>query len=83
MSLTKEDEERLALIKANRKRLNECKKHRFKLGELPYTLGTKFVCDNCAGVMPAVEAYQYILGYEAAGGNANDVAPGFRGENEA
>lgn len=65
-------------VKANRIKLDACLKHRFNIGEPPYQLGEKFVCANCAGTIDAVQAYAYARGFEAAGGNPNEIIPGFK-----
>lgn len=73
-----EAHELLEQIKANRVRLNNCPKHRFEIGEPPYRFGEKFTCCNCGGKMDAVYALEYVNGYAAAGGDPNDIIPGFR-----
>ena len=67
-----------AAIKANQKRLDNCKRHRFDLGDPPYHFGMKVTCQNCGGEMDAIKAFVYVQGYEAAGGDPNDVIPNFR-----
>lgn len=64
-------------IKANRKRLDECPKHRFDLGEAPYRINQRATCLNCHGEMELNAINQYRLGYRAAGGNPNDIVPGW------
>lgn len=66
-----------AEVKANRDKIDACPKHRFDIGPPPYAIGCKFVCVNCGGRMDAVQAFRYCQGYKAAGGNANDVIPGY------
>lgn len=65
-------------VRANRKKLNACPKHRF--GSFVGTaLRMKATCDNCGGTVPLSEAMIYADGYKAAGGNPDDVlmkAPG-------
>jgi hypothetical protein len=65
-------------VKANRAKIDGCRKHRFDIGDPPYRFGQKFVCANCGGEMDAVQAFRYCQGYEAAGGDPNEVIPGFR-----
>ncbi len=76
--LTKEQcAELLRDVKANRKALDECKQHAF--GEIPALfLGVKLHCCNCGGHMMAIEACQYTRGFEAAGGDPNQIITGFR-----
>jgi len=69
--------ERYEAIKANRKKLDECKQHAFADVSPPFYLGQCFVCDNCGGHMQAVEACQYARGFHAAGGNPNLIIPNF------
>ena len=73
-----EAHELMEQIKANRVRLNNCPKHRFEVGEPPYRFGEKFTCCNCRGKMGAIYAFEYANGYAAAGGDPNDIIPGFR-----
>lgn len=68
----------MAEIRANRDKLDACPKHLFEIGPPPYRFGAKFTCSNCAGYMDAVQAFRYCQGYEAAGGDPNDVMPGFK-----
>ena len=68
----------LEAIRANQDKLDGCKRHRFAIGNPPYEFGMKLTCYNCGGRMDAVKAFVYVQGYEAAGGNANDVIPNFR-----
>lgn len=63
-------------IKANQKRLDECKRHHFPTTP-PLTLNVKFTCANCGGVINALNAYAYARGYAAAGGDPNDIFPGW------
>lgn len=64
-------------IKANRQLLDECKQHNF--GELPpLAFRVMLACRNCGGHMDAVQATQYALGFEAAGGDPNQIIAGFR-----
>lgn len=67
----------LNAIRANRKRLDECPKHRFEIGEPPYRLGAKATCMHCHGEMELTSIDEYLRGYRAAGGNPNDIVPGW------
>lgn len=67
-----------AEVKANQARLDRCKRHLFELGPPPYRFGMKLTCQNCGGTIDAIKAFVYVQGYEAAGGDPNDVIPGFR-----
>lgn len=68
----------LAEVKANQNRLDGCARHLFEIGEPPYQFGMKLTCQRCGGVIDAVKAFVYVQGYEAAGGDPNDVIPGFK-----
>lgn len=64
-------------IRINRKRLDNCRKHHFDIGEPPYRLGQVATCWNCGGEMPLLEIGAYVRGYKAAGGVANDIVQGY------
>ena len=64
-------------VKANRPKLDACPKHRFDVGDPPYRFGAKFTCTNCGGEMDAVQAFRYCQGFKAAGGDPNEVIPGY------
>lgn len=66
---------RLGEVKANQRRLNECKRHHFTYSTVQ--LGQPIQCDNCKGTMQLTDAGQYVKGYMAAGGDPNDVWPGW------
>ena len=66
-----------AEAQSNRAKLDGCARHFFNIGDPPYRLGQKFECTNCGGVMDAVQAFRYVQGYKAAGGNPNDVIPSY------
>lgn len=64
---------------ANRDKLDACPKHFFPLP--PGTgigLGVKLECERCGGRLDLVAINYYVRGYEAAGGNGNDVVTGWR-----
>jgi hypothetical protein len=65
-----------AAAKANSVRLAGCKRHRFVGGKA--TLGAKYDCLECGGRADNGYVYGYIAGYEAAGGVADDIWPGYR-----
>lgn len=65
-------------VKANSAKLNACPRHRFPAG--PVRLGQKHTCLDCGGAIDGVALLNYIAGYEAAGGDAADIYPGFRAE---
>jgi hypothetical protein len=69
----------LERIKENRNKLDSCKKHLFNIDiKPPYPLNFKLKCHNCNAIMDALEVNQYIRGYEATGGNPNEILPGFK-----
>lgn len=63
-------------VKANRAKLNGCKRHHFDGGEIK-KLGAKYICRHCGGTEGLSSIGDYIKGYEAAGGNADDIWPGW------
>ena len=67
----------LAEIRANRAKLKGCPCHRFI--DQKANLGKKVTCNECGGSMCLTELSGYMAGFEAAGGNANDVWPGWSG----
>jgi hydrogenase maturation factor HypF (carbamoyltransferase family) len=69
--------ERYEAIKANRRKLDECKQHAFIDASPPYHMYHAFHCTNCGGHMQAIEAAQYARGFKAAGGNPNLIIPNF------
>lgn len=68
-------------VKANIAKLLACKRHRFTAGVRP-AFGQKLTCQECGGTMGLMSAGEYIRGYEAAGGNADDVWPGYHGDKK-
>lgn len=66
-----------AKVQENRAKIDACLKHRFDIGDPPYRFGAKFTCTNCGGTMDAVQAFRYCQGFKAAGGNPNEVIPGY------
>ena len=69
--------QRLEDARANRAKLDSCKRHVFLLDRMPIPVpaGYRETCVLCGGKMGAHEAYAYLKGYIAAGGNPLDVMP--------
>lgn len=67
----------LAEVKANAAKLAACKQHLMPLGEPPYKFGMHVTCSKCGGSMKAVDLFRYLQGYIAAGGDPNEVSPGY------
>ncbi|EGR3070227.1 hypothetical protein DMW20_11740 [Vibrio parahaemolyticus] len=65
-------------IRQNTKKLNSCDVHKFHGEKLPF--GNKYTCLKCGGEMKGHEVLWYITGYEAAGGDANDIYQGWHGD---
>lgn len=65
----------LAEIKENRQRLDECPRHYWPT--MTCAIDAVCMCANCGGYMKVLEAAEYLNGYRAAGGNPNDVLPGY------
>lgn len=53
-----------AEVRANSKRLSECKRHHFP--ERLEKLGQRMRCSQCGGEMTATDVLVYIKGYQAA-----------------
>lgn len=64
-------------VKANRKKLASCRAHRFEGGPIE-KLGAKYTCSRCGGEETLTRISDYIEGFKAAGGNADDIWPGWR-----
>ena len=62
-------------VKANSAKLRSCNRHRFEASQVK--LGQKMICLNCGGTISLTDVGYYIRGYEANGGNADDIWPGF------
>lgn len=68
-------------VKANHDALENCKRHRFIDQRTPDQLRSAFqgriICQTCKGELDLLDARTYVLGYMAAGGDPNDVWPGW------
>jgi len=64
-------------VKANSAAIRACPRHRF-IGGHEVKLGEKHTCLVCRGEMRLTDIGPYIQGYEAAGGKADDIWPGYR-----
>lgn len=64
-----------AKVQANSARLEGCKRHRFDYSTVK--LGQRLKCTHCGGELQLTDAGTYVKGYIAAGGNAEDVWPGW------
>lgn len=62
-------------VKANNRKLDACVKHRFSGGTVK--IGEKVTCLECGGNMMLVSVRDYIAGYQACGGNADDIWPDY------
>lgn len=71
----------LAEIRENSRKLAACKRHTFSVSA-PLRLGHKMTCVHCGGQMNIVDIGYYIDGYEAAGGDADDVWHGYHKSRE-
>lgn len=65
--------------RANLEKLRGCSRHRFEPPE-QYRPAQEIMCQACGGRIRLTDIALYIQGYEAAGGNADDIWPGFRTE---
>ena len=66
----------LVQVRANQAKLSGCKQHRFDGGKT-VKLGMKCECLACGGTISLTDAGWYIKGFEAAGGSADDIWPGY------
>ncbi len=72
---------------ANVEKLNACPRHHFEMTDEqvkagPAALfGGKLTCLKCNGRMDMLHVNQYVRGYMAAGGNANDIMPGYNDDD--
>lgn len=62
----------------NNDKLNACPRHLFAPSNVKLVVGGSAECERCGGKMAILAVNQYIRGYEAAGGDANDILRGFR-----
>lgn len=62
-------------IRSNHARRDACPRHLF-LSEM-LTIGRPMRCEHCGSTMQITDAGFYVKGYVAAGGNPNDVWPGW------
>ena len=82
------DGDRLDRIARNRDRLNACRRHRFPAAiegieqGVGAMFGGKSTCERCGGQLSLIELNQYVRGYEAGGGNGNEIIPGWRNDDE-
>lgn len=65
----------LAEVRENIRRLKSCPRH--TVDPASRVFGQPTYCIHCGGKLRAEELMQYIAGYRAAGGNANDIWPGY------
>lgn len=63
-------------VRINHARLKSCDLHVFD--PATYKPGKRMVCVKCHGELQSVRIGSYIDGYEAAGGDCNDIWPGYR-----
>jgi hypothetical protein len=66
-----------AEVVENNRRWTSCDGHRFAAIE-PYRIGQRHTCIKCGGTKSMIDIMYYLEGYEAAGGDPNDVMPGYR-----
>lgn len=65
-------------ITENAKRIDKCPRHRFDGGEIK-ELNVAHTCLACGGKVNVFSLAIYLKGYRAAGGDVNDVWPGWGG----
>lgn len=64
-----------AEVQGNRAKLDSCKRHRFAGGSP--VLGGRNTCLDCGGQIGNTDVMYYIAGFEAGGGNADEIWPGW------
>lgn len=67
----------LSRIRKNSNLLDACPRHEFTGEKMPP--GNKYTCLICGGEMKGRDVLFYIQGYQAAGGDCNDIYPGWNG----
>lgn len=70
-------------VKENLRKIRTCPRHRFESITQNVLVGQKYQCQNCQGQMGLVSIGDYIAGYKAAGGDVNDIWPGYEGKFHA
>lgn len=65
----------LAEVRANIDALDGCPLHKFNPEH--WRPGKPVTCTQCGGHMPLTRATAYMAGYKAAGGDSNDIWPGY------
>lgn len=78
--MTREEAQKLwAQVKENALALERCKAHKFEgFAENWWRMpNMRLRCVNCGGEMCANDALHYVRGYQAAGGNGDDVIKGW------
>lgn len=79
---------RWAEISANNDMLNACPRHFFELSDEEIAegvgglFGKKLTCRRCNGSMRLTDINHYVRGFAAAGGNPNDVLPGWNNDGK-
>lgn len=75
MALSDESKRLWEEVKANSAKLNACRRHRFEYEAVK--IGQRIECAHCGGKLQLTDAGMYVRGYIAAGGNPEDVWPGW------
>lgn len=64
-----------AEVTVNRLALEGCSQHQFASG--PVQIGQRVQCLKCGGQLRLSDLGQYIQGWQARGGDPNDIFPGW------
>lgn len=85
MSLSEDEiHETIRRIIANTAKLEACPVHRFDPEDFkPELPRFKMTCTTCGGEMEPTDIRQYLLGFVAAGGDPEQVWPGFMEPRDA
>lgn len=64
-------------VRENVRRWQACPKHRFATGAEGVRLGDRVRCEACGVDVSLLDAATYVRGYMAAGGDPEEVFPGW------
>lgn len=67
-----------AEVQENSRRLRSCSQHLFSVHDVK-KMGQKLPCYNCGGRLALTDIGFYISGFKAAGGDPNEIMPGYEG----
>lgn len=65
----------------NQAKLRSCDRHHFETPN-PVVMGMRCTCTKCGGYMRLSDIATYLKGYQAAGGNPDEVVLGWPGKRD-